>query len=188
VSTGDQSVEPQLLQLRQYTEARGLDIAEEYLDEGVSGRKARRPALDRLLADAHRHQFDVVAVAKLDRLGRSLHPLLGVLGELEALGIDFVSIDDSIDTRTAAGRLFMQMRGAFAEYERALIVERTKAGLEAARRRGKRLGRPPVTDQRKRERIIRLRRNGHTIPQIADLVSVSRATVERVISSTRQPA
>jgi DNA invertase Pin-like site-specific DNA recombinase len=118
----------------------------------------------------------------------SLHHLLSVLGELEALGIDFVSIDDAIDTRTPTGRLFMQMRGAFAEYERALIVERTKAGLEAARRRGKRLGRPPVTDRRKRERIVRLRGNGHTIPQIADLVSVSRATVERVVAAARRSA
>ncbi len=185
VSTADQTVAPQLDQLREYAHARRLEIVEEYLDEGISGRKDRRPALDRLIADAHRHRFEVVAVVKLDRLGRSLHHLLSVLGELEALGMDFVSTDDSIDTRTPAGRLFMQMRGAFAEYERALIVERTKAGIEAARRRGKRLGRPPVTDVRKRERICRLRRSGHTIPEVAERVGISRATVERVLAANR---
>ncbi len=94
-----------------------------------------------------------------------------------------LAAEQVIDTRTPAGRLFMQIRGAFAEYERELTVERTKAGLQAARRRGKRLGRPAVTDRRKRERICRLRRSGHTVPAIAEQVGTSRATVERVLRS-----
>lgn len=98
----------------------------------IPGRKERRPALGRLIADVHRGCFEIVAVVRLDRMGRSLHQLLVVLGELEALGIDFASIDGAIDTRTPAGRLFLQMRGAFAECERASIVERTKAEIEAA--------------------------------------------------------
>ena len=86
-----------------------------------------------LLEAARRRQVDAVAVVKLDRLGRSLSHLLGVLGKLESLNVAFVSLDDGVDTQTAAGRLFMQIRGAFAEYEAALIRERTLAGLEAAR-------------------------------------------------------
>jgi DNA invertase Pin-like site-specific DNA recombinase len=142
VSTADQHTEPQLHALRAYAQARGLEIAAEYVDHGVSGAKGRRPALDRLMADAQRRRFDAVCVVKLDRLGRSLHHLLSILGELDSFGVAFVSLDDAIDTSTAAGRLFMQMRGAFAEYELDMIRERTRAGLAAAKRRGKRLGRP----------------------------------------------
>jgi len=142
VSTSDQHVEPQLHALRAYCEARSLTVAEEFADHGVSGAKGRRPALDRLMAGAQQRRFDAVAVVKLDRLGRSLHHLLTLLGELDSLGVAFVLLDDAIDTSTAAGRLFMQMRGAFAEYELAMIRERTRAGLAAAKRRGKRLGRP----------------------------------------------
>jgi DNA invertase Pin-like site-specific DNA recombinase len=142
VSTQEQHVEPQLHALRAYAEARGLEIATEYVDDGVSGARGRRPSLDRLMADAQRRRFDAVCVVKLDRLGRSLHHLLTILGELDSFGVAFVSLDDAIDTSTAAGRLFMQMRGAFAEYELAMIRERTRVGLAAAKRRGKRLGRP----------------------------------------------
>ena len=181
-STNEQSVDPQLYQLRRFAKARDLEIVSEYTDAGVSGTRASRPGLNALLADAKRGRFKVVVVVRLDRLGRSLHHLLEVLGELEAIGVDLVSYDDSIDTRTPAGRLFMQIRGAFAEYERELIVERTKAGMDAARRKGKRIGRPPVTDRKKRERIRRLRKSGRTVRAIAELVGVSTATTERVLA------
>ena len=133
VSTGEQTVAPQLDSLREYARLRRLEIVAEYIDEGVSGAKASRPALDRLLADAKRRKFDAIAIVKLDRLGRSLHHLLTVLGELEALGVDLISLDDGLDTSTPVGRLFYQIRGAFAEYETGLIRERTRAGLRAAR-------------------------------------------------------
>ncbi len=136
VSTADQSTDLQLHDLREYAKARGFDVVAEYVDEAVSGARARRPGLDRLIADARRRRFDAVLVWKLDRLGRNLRHLLTILGELEELGVRFVSLDDAIDTSTAAGRLFMQMRGAFAEYELAQIRERTQAGVAAARRRG----------------------------------------------------
>ena len=186
VSTSDQTVEPQLHELRRYAEARGLEVVREDTDDGVSGLKASRPALDALLAACFRREVDVVAVTKLDRLGRSLHHLLTVLGELEALGIDFVSLDDGIDTRTPAGRLFMQMRGAFAEYERALIVERTKAGLEAARRRGKTLGRPPALDARDLRRLRRMRTSGRSIRDVARTLDVSPTTVMRAVALSSQ--
>src|SRR6516164_8487697 len=100
VSTTDQHTEPQLHALRAYAEARGLEIAAEYPDHGVSGAKDRRPALDRLLADARRRRFDVLGCTKLDRLARSVHPLTTLGRELEALGIDLVVLDQSIDTST----------------------------------------------------------------------------------------
>jgi DNA invertase Pin-like site-specific DNA recombinase len=144
-STGGQTVEPQVLALRAYAAARGLEVVEVYRDSGVSGAKRERPGLDRLLADARAGRFDAIVVQKLDRLGRSLHHLLDLLGELERIGVGFVSVDDAIDTSTPAGRLFMQIRGAFAEYERTLIVERVNTGLAAARARGQRLGRPSIS-------------------------------------------
>ncbi len=176
-STAEQSVDLQVDGLRDYAKARGFEIIGEYLDQGVSGARAKRPALDRLLANARRRQFDAVLVWKLDRLGRSLHHLLTILGEFDELGVRFVSLDDAIDTSTAAGRLFMQMRGAFAEYELAQIRERTKAGVAAARRRGRRLGRPRayLNVDRARELLAQ----GRSLSSVADELRVSRRTLRR---------
>lgn len=180
VSTTDQSLDPQLDALRRYAGARGRE-PQEFHDHGQSGRKEQRDGLKALLGAARRREIDAVAVAKLDRLGRSLAHLLSVLGELESLGVAFVSLDDGIDTQTAVGRLFMQIRGAFAEYEAALIRERTMAGLEAARRRGKKLGRPPAMDAAQIARALRMRAAGRSVRYIADLLDVSRATIHRAV-------
>ncbi|HTF32792.1 MAG TPA: recombinase family protein [Myxococcota bacterium] len=142
VSTSEQTVEPQLFALRHYASARGLEVAAEYVDHGVSGAKDRRPALDKLLADARRRRFDVLAVTKLDRLARSVRHLTTLAAELEALGVDLVVLDQAIDTSTPAGRLLFNVLGSIAEFERDLIRERTRAGMSAAKRRGKRVGRP----------------------------------------------
>ena len=182
VSTADQHPEAQLHALRTYAQARGLEVVGEYVDHGVSGLRAKRPALDQLMADARRRTLDAVAVVKLDRLGRSLTHMLAMLGELEELDVAFVSLDDGIDTSTAAGRLFMQMRGAFAEYEAAMIRERTIAGLEAARRRGAKLGRPAALDERQRARARRLRKAGRSLRQIADVLGASHTTVRRALA------
>ena len=144
-STADQSVDLQLDGLRDYTEARGFEIVEEYIDEGVSGAKVTRPALDRLLADAHRRRFDTVLVWKLDRLGRSLSHLIRLVEQLGSLGVGLVSLGDpGLDTTGPSGRLLFHVMGAVAEFERDLIRERTRAGMASAKRRGRRLGRPPV--------------------------------------------
>ena len=180
VSTSDQSLDPQLDVLRKYVDARGWD-AREFVDHGQSGRNDQREGLTALLESARRREVDAVAVVKLDRLGRSLVHLLGVLGELESLDVAFVSLDDGIDTQTAAGRLFMQIRGAFAEYEAGLIRERTLAGLEAARRRGKKLGRPPVMDATQVARARRMKAAGRSVRYIADVLEISRATVHRAV-------
>lgn len=184
-STSEQSVNLQLDGLRDYAKARGFTVVEEYLDEGVSGSRAKRPGLDRLLAAARRRQIDGVLVWKLDRLGRNLRHLLTLLGELEELGVRFVSLDDAIDTSTAAGRLFMQIRGAFAEYELAQIKERTMAGVQAARRNGKRFGRPNTLSQQQRERATRLRDSGQSIRAIARTIGASRSVVARALGRER---
>src|SRR5271157_2021397 len=163
VSTADQHVEPQLHALHSYAEARGFEIAAEYVDHGVSGARDRRPALDRLLADCRRRKVDAVAVTKLDRLGRSLRHLLILVGELEALGVDLISLDDGLDTSTPVGRLFFQIRGAFAEYERSLIAERAAAGRAAAKRRGVQFGRPSSLPPESVVRVGRLHRSGHSV-------------------------
>lgn len=147
VSTTDQTTENQLLELRRYAEARGWTAAE-YIDHGISGTKERRPALDRLLADAKRRRFDVLVVWRLDRLGRNLKHLVMLLDELAALGIAFTSLNEGIDTGTPAGRLQLHLLAAIAEFERSRIVERVRAGMARAKKDGKRLGRRPhrITD------------------------------------------
>ena len=141
VSTSEQTVDPQLDALRAYASARQLEIVGEYIDEGVSGAKDRRPALDELMTKAKRRCFDALAVVKLDRLARSVRHLTQMAAELEALCIDLIVVDQGIDTSTPSGRLLFNVLGSIAEFERDLIRERTRAGLRAARKRGKRLGR-----------------------------------------------
>jgi DNA invertase Pin-like site-specific DNA recombinase len=142
VSTFDQEPENQLVELRRYVSARGWSLAE-YSDRGVSGAKDRRPELDRLLADARRRRFDVLVCWRLDRLGRNLRHLVVLLEELQTLGIAFVSLGEGIDATTPAGKLQMHILAAIAEFERARIAERVRAGLQRARAQGRRLGRRP---------------------------------------------
>jgi DNA invertase Pin-like site-specific DNA recombinase len=178
VSTSEQTVEPQLFALRQYTEARGLEIAAEYVDHGVSGAKDRRPALDRLLADARRRRFDVLACTKLDRLARSVHHLTSLGRELEALGIDLVVLDQAIDTSTPSGRLLFHVLGSIAEFERDLIRERTAAGMRAAKRRGARIGRPEAAVDR--DALAQGISEGASVSELARRLGVSRPTARRL--------
>ena len=124
----------------------------------MSGSKERRPELDRLMADAHRRRFDVVAVWKFDRFARSVSHLLRALETFRALGIEFVSLSEQIDTSTPMGKMVFTILGSVAELERSMIVERVKAGLRNARAKGKRLGRPRVVVDT--FRIGRLRERG----------------------------
>jgi DNA invertase Pin-like site-specific DNA recombinase len=183
VSTKEQHPEAQLHPLREYAESRGFDVVDEYIDHGVSGTKNSRPALDRMMAAARRRDVDVVLIAKLDRLARSVQHLLTVASEFQALGVDLVVRDQAIDTSTPTGRLLFHVLSSIAEFERDLIRERTQAGLELARKRGKKFGRPLATDSKKRARIIRLRTSGHSLRAIAERVGVGRGTVERVLAA-----
>jgi len=180
VSTTDQHLEPQLHALQIYAEARRLEIAGEYVDHGVSGAKDRRPALDKLLADARRRRFDVLACTKLDRLARSVHHLTSLGRELEALGIDLVVLDQSIDTSTPSGRLLFHVLGSIAEFERDLIRERTAAGMRAARRRGARIGRPEAAVDRLA--LVQGIRAGASISTLARRLGVARSTVRKLVA------
>jgi len=142
VSTFEQHPEMQLNSLREYAAARGWLIVGEFIDEGVSGSKESRPALNRLMTDARQRRFDVVLVWKIDRWGRSLKHLVTSLSDLNDYGVAFVSLRDSLDLSTASGRLMMQLLGCFAEFEKSLIQERVRAGLQHARSKGRVLGRP----------------------------------------------
>jgi DNA invertase Pin-like site-specific DNA recombinase len=179
VSTTDKGQDPQvqLRELREYCERRGWKIAEEYVDAGVSGSKDSRPALNRLMADAHSRRFDTVLVWKIDRWGRSLKHLVTSLADLDAYGIAFVSLRDSLDLSTPSGRLMMQLLGAMAEFERALCQERVKAGLRNARAKGKRLGRPRT--YLNLDEINELRASGASWHAIAKKLKVGVGTVHR---------
>jgi DNA invertase Pin-like site-specific DNA recombinase len=146
VSTFEQHPEMQLQELREYCQRRGWEIVGEFVDEGVSGSKESRPALNRLMLDAKRRKFDAVVCWKLDRFARSLKHLVNALAEFEALGVAFVSLRDNLDLSTPSGRLMFQIIGAMSEFERALIQERVRAGLKNARSKGVQLGRPMIAD------------------------------------------
>jgi DNA invertase Pin-like site-specific DNA recombinase len=147
VSTTNHGQDPamQTRELREYAERRGWTVAGEYVDVGISGTKETRPELDRLMTDAHRRRFDAVAVWKFDRFARSVSHLLRALENFQALGIHFVSLSESMDTSTPAGKMVFTVLGAVAELERSLIAERVRAGMRNARAKGKRIGRPPRT-------------------------------------------
>ena len=179
VSTANngQSPEMQLRELREYCERRGWTIAGEYVD-ATSGAKDRRPELDRLMSDAHKRRFDVVAVWKFDRFARSVSHLLRALDTFRVLGIEFVSLSESLDTATPAGRMVFTVLGAVAELERSLIAERVRAGLRNARAKGKRLGRPRVAVDS--ARIGHLRAQGLSWATIAAELGIGEGTVYRL--------
>jgi DNA invertase Pin-like site-specific DNA recombinase len=176
VSTSEQTPEPQLHALREYAARRGLEIAHEYVDHGISGSRSRRPALDRLVADAHRRRFDAVTCVKLDRLARSVRHLVELAGDFQALGVDLVVLDQAIDSSTSTGRLLFHVLGSIAEFERDLIRERVTAGMRAAKRRGSRIGRPRAL-RGERDRVEQLRAEGHSLRAIGRELGVAPATV-----------
>jgi DNA invertase Pin-like site-specific DNA recombinase len=179
VSTANNGEDPtmQTRELREYIERRGWQLAGEYVDIGISGTKENRPELDRLLADAHRRRFEVVAVWRFDRFARSVSHLLRALETFQALGIHFVSLSESFDTSTPAGKLVFTVLGAVAELERSLIVERVKAGLRNARAKGKRLGRPRrVVDA---HRVASLRAQGIGWKRVAGELGIGVGTLYR---------
>jgi DNA invertase Pin-like site-specific DNA recombinase len=176
MANGHQDPEMQLRELREYAALRGWQIAEEYVDR-LCGAKESRPALNRLMADAHQRKFDAVLVWKIDRFGRSLKHLVNALADLSAYGVAFMSLRDNLDLSTPSGRLMFQIIGAMAEFERSLIQERVKAGLRNARAKGKRLGRPPRIVNV--DTIALLRSQGESWRAISDSLGVGLATLYR---------
>lgn len=184
VSTGSQTARAQLDTLRAYAIARGWSVIE-FVDEGWSGTKARRPALDAMMDAATRRAVDVVCVVRLDRLARSVHHLVTMAGEFARLGVDLAVIEQAIDTGSSAGRLMFGVLASIAQFEADLAKERTAAGVAAARRRGVKFGRPEKCDRAMRERVLRLVKAGRSVREVAALVGVSKSLVAKVAKASR---
>jgi DNA invertase Pin-like site-specific DNA recombinase len=177
VSTLDQEPENQLREVREYCSRRGWTVRE-FVDQGVSGAKDKRPALERLISDARRRKFDVVICWRLDRLGRNLRHLVTLLDDFNALGISFVSLNEGIDFGTPAGKLQFHILAALSEFERARVVERVRSGMARAKAQGKRFGRPEKDIP---EEVIAPVR-GLSVRQAAKRLGVSPATAHRWLS------
>lgn len=179
VSTSDQNCQLQISELRDYVAKRGNDwqIAGEYIDAGVSGAKASRPELNRLMADARKRRFDAVLVWKLDRWGRSVIDSIKNIQELRSLGVRFLAVTQNIDTdeSNAMSGFLIVVLSAFAEMERQLIIERTVLGVRAARAAGKTLGRPKRVFHR--DEALRLRAEGRSWRAIGKELGVPFSTV-----------
>ena len=162
-------------EVRQFVQRRGWQIAEEYIDKGVSGSKEKRPALDKLMYEAKRRRFDAVVVYRYDRFARSLRHLVNALEEFRALRIEFVSIHEGVDTSTPNGRLVFGIFASIAEFERELIRARVRSGLAAARARGIQLGRPALRKFTAKDirQLRRDRRKGMPFQKLAQLHGTS---------------
>jgi DNA invertase Pin-like site-specific DNA recombinase len=181
VSTTEQTVENQQRELEAVAERHGWNVVAVFIDAGISGSKGRdkRPGYDGLCRGIARREFDQVAAWSVDRLGRSLQELVAFLGEMHAKGVGLYLHQQGIDTATPTGKAMFQMMGVFAEFERAMIVERVKAGLSRARSQRKRLGRRPVSEAV----IARIRKEletGAGILKTAKSLGVGTGTVQRV--------
>jgi DNA invertase Pin-like site-specific DNA recombinase len=184
VSTTDQDTERQERELRAVAANRGYDIVEVYKDNGISGSKGRdkRPAFDQLHKDAARRKFDMVMAWSVDRLGRSLKDLVTFLHEMLALNIELYLFQQALDTTTPSGRAMFQLLGVFAEFERAIIVERVNSGIAKAREKGTKSGKPigrPPTPPRTREAIRKMYQTGSVgMRAVAKKFGVSVGTVQ----------
>ena len=192
VSTDKQTVENQMMQLRQVAERRGWEVVEIYNDAGISGAKGRkdRPGLDQMLKDASKRKFDVVMAWAIDRLGRSLIDLLGTVQHLEACHVDLYLDQQAIDTTTPTGKLMFQITGAFAEFERSMIRQRVTAGLRRAAEEGTKSGNPigrPRIDPKLEQRILSHLRKGTGILKTAKLCEVGTGTVQRIKEEMSRP-
>ncbi len=179
VSTADQSTESQLLDLRRYTASRGWNVYHEYCDEGISGTKDSRPALNELMSHARKRKFDMVLVWRFDRFARSTKHLILALEEFRHLGIDFISYQENIDTSSPLGSAIFTILSAVAQLERDIIAERVRAGLRRARKNGKRLGRPKAPIGL--NEVKRLHSEGLSHRAIAKRLGTSHTTVRRAL-------
>jgi DNA invertase Pin-like site-specific DNA recombinase len=185
VSTDDQDCALQLDALRLYCASRKWEIAREYVDEGWSGSKLARPQLMALKAAAGARQFDVVAVWKLDRWGRSTVDAIQGIQELVAAGVRWIAVTQNLDTDQSnpMARFMLHVMAAFAELEREMIRERVKAGMAVAKRRGTHCGRPKAVIDRRR--VGEMQRRGSSVREIARLCGVGKSTVHAVLAAVR---
>ncbi len=186
VSTREQDVELQLVELRKYIQDRGWSIYKEYVDIGQSGAKDSRPQLNQLMLDAKRKRFDVVLCWKFDRYARSLRHLVGSLYEFKALNIDFVSLTEGIDTTTPVGMAMFGVIGAMSQLERDLIRERVQAGMRRAKEKGKAIGRPKK--ELDHAEIKQLVDRGFSITKISKTLNISRSSLYRNGNGSLKPS
>jgi DNA invertase Pin-like site-specific DNA recombinase len=186
VSTQDQDPEVQLAALRHHVAQRGWELSEEFVDQGLSGAHERRPALDRLMKAAWTGQFQVVLVWRFDRFARSVKHLVTALETFRSLHVGFVSLQEQLDTSTPIGHAMFTIIGAMAQLERDIIRERVKAGLEHARARGVRLGRPVARIDG--QDLLTLHRQGLSVPDLARRFHCSRSTIRRRLRQAGLPS
>jgi DNA invertase Pin-like site-specific DNA recombinase len=184
VSTSDQRVDNQLYDLRLFAEQRGYQVVAEYTDVGISGSKARRPGLDAMLRDGRKRVFNVLIVAAFDRVARSTKHFLGVVDELDSLGIEFISRRENIATDGAMGRLFITLISSIAELEADLIRERVRAGIRRRKLEGLPIGRQPLDIDH--ESLVEDRLRGMSLTSVAKRYGVSRASVVRWVRLAKQ--
>ena len=178
VSTSRQSVDMQLGELRNFIHRSGWKLHKEYIDEGFSGKDTKRPAFNEMMAAAKKREFHSLVVWKFDRLSRSLKDLVTTLDELAALGIDFVSYENNIDTSTPSGKLVFQIIGAVAEFERDIIRERIVAGMSNAKKKGKHVGRPRIPDALIEE-ARKLVKEGKSLREAARSLGIDYSTISK---------
>jgi DNA invertase Pin-like site-specific DNA recombinase len=171
----------QLDEMRVYCRRRSWEIAGEFVDAGTCGAKEHRPALDRLVSDCRRRLVDAVVVYRYDRFARSLRQLVNALEEFRALGIDFVSLHEGVDTSTPNGRLVFGIFASIAEFERELIRDRVRSGLASAKAHGKRLGRPLVAVDA--YKVATMRASGCSWASISRELSIGKGTAQRAFLS-----
>ena len=184
VSTTDQRVDNQLYDLRQFAAQRGFEVVCEFTDVGISGSKARRPGLDAMLRDGRKRAFNVLIVAAFDRVARSTKHFLGVVDELDSLGIEFISRRENIATDGAMGRLFITLISSIAELEADLIKERVRAGIRRRKLEGLPVGRQPLDVDH--ASLVEDRLRGMSLTNVAKRYGVSRASVVRWVREAKQ--
>jgi len=185
VSTDGQTTENQRLVLDEVAQQAGWQVVDVYEDQGISGAKGRngRPAFDRLCKAAMRREFDLVMAWSVDRLGRSLQDLVAFLGELNAVEVDLFLHQQGVDTTTPASRALFQMMGVFAEFERAIVRERVRAGQQRAKAMGVKLGRRPDATAKTRQKALDLLASGTSIRKTAKALGLSHPAVQRIKKS-----
>jgi DNA invertase Pin-like site-specific DNA recombinase len=181
VSTGQQSAEMQLRDLRRFAEQRGFQIEKEFVDEGFSGSRDSRPGLNALMEACRKRHYDAVLVWRFDRWARSTKHLIETLMEFKSLGVEFLSYQENLDTGSPMGQAMFTIIAALGQLERDIIIQRVKSGLENARAKGKRLGRPKVRDD---AQIRLMRAQGLSIRRIAKQVGLSTTAVQRALKGS----
>jgi DNA invertase Pin-like site-specific DNA recombinase len=183
VSTREQNPDMQLQDLRTYAEVRGFQVIQEYVDY-ASGSKNDRENYQRLLDDIRKRKADMVLVWKFDRFARSTRELINALEEFNSLGVDFVSYKENIDTSTPTGKILFTMISAFAEFEREILRERVIAGMEKAKVRGVKIGRPEIPLFIKKK-VMELKRDGYTYKQIIKKLNISKSSYYSIINEKK---